>query len=101
MAAFVNADGLLRPGMYATVSLPLAGPVQALAVPPAAVMQDEAKRFVFVAEGPQSFRRVEVETGLETEDWVEIRRGLSPGTQVVEQGAFLLKSELLLEREAE
>jgi cobalt-zinc-cadmium efflux system membrane fusion protein len=101
MAALSNADGVLRPGMYATVSLPLGAPVEALAVPPSAVMQDEEERFVFVAEGPQSFRRVEVETGLETEDWLEIRRGLSPGVQVVEQGAFLLKSELLLEREAE
>jgi cobalt-zinc-cadmium efflux system membrane fusion protein len=101
MASLTNADGLLRPGMYATVALPIGPPVEALAVPAAAVMRDEGTPFVFVAEGPQSFRRVVVETGLETEDWIEIRRGLNAGVQVVEQGAFLLKSELLLEREAE
>lgn len=101
MASLVNEDGLLRPGMYATVSLPLGPPVEAIAVPLTCIMQHEGKRFVFVAAGRQSFRRVAVETGLETDDLVEIRRGLTEGQQVVDQGAFVLKSELLLEREAE
>jgi RND family efflux transporter MFP subunit len=100
-ASLANSDGLLRPGMYATVSLPLGPALETLAVPPSAVMQDEGEKFVFVVEGPHSFRRATVDTGLETEDWIEIRRGLRAGVQIVEQGAFLLKSELLLEREAE
>jgi hypothetical protein len=44
---------------------------------------------------------VDVEVGLETPDWTEIRSGLSEGTQVVGRGAFYLKSELLLEGESE
>jgi cobalt-zinc-cadmium efflux system membrane fusion protein len=99
VAALDNPQGLLRPGMYATVALPIGSPVVALAVRPGAVMQHEGEKFVFVADGPQSFRRVTVETGLDAGEWIEIRSGLSPGMQVVEEGAFVLKSELLLERE--
>jgi cobalt-zinc-cadmium efflux system membrane fusion protein len=99
MASLANTDGRLRPGMYATVSLPLGLPVEALAVRPSAIMQHEGETFVFVADGQQSFLRVTVETGLETEEWIEIRSGLSAGMHVVEEGAFVLKSELLLERE--
>lgn len=101
VASFRNANELLRPGMYATVSLPLGPSREGLAVPPGAVMRHEGDTFVFVAQGPQTFRRVAVETGLETENWIEIRQGLKAGDPVVQRGAFLLKSELLLERESE
>jgi hypothetical protein len=36
-----------------------------------------------------------------TPEWVEIRNGLNGGEQVVDQGAFVLKSELLLKGEEE
>jgi cobalt-zinc-cadmium efflux system membrane fusion protein len=101
VALLKNVDGLLRPGMYATALLPIGPARQCLAVPAAAVMQHEGKQFVFVADGPRAFRRVDVETGIETEDWTEVRSGLSAGMNIVERGAFLLKEELLLEREAE
>jgi cobalt-zinc-cadmium efflux system membrane fusion protein len=99
VAALEDSDDRLRPGMYAAVWLPLGPPINALAVAPSSVMQHEGQRFVFVAEDEHTFRRVNVETGQETQAWIEIRRGLAEGMQVVEQGAFELKSELLLERE--
>jgi multidrug efflux pump subunit AcrA (membrane-fusion protein) len=42
---------------------------------------------------------VDVDTGIESDDFVEVTRGLEVGQQVVSRGAFLLKSELLLEDE--
>ncbi len=101
VAELPNVDGALRPGMYATVAVPVGEVRTAIAVPTSAVMQHEGDSFVFVAEKPHTFRRVMIETGLETEDWIEVREGLKEGTPVVERGAFALKSELLLEREAE
>jgi multidrug efflux pump subunit AcrA (membrane-fusion protein) len=41
-----------------------------------------------------------VETGIEHDGFVEVTQGLEAGQQVVSGGAFLLKSELLLEDEA-
>ena len=55
--------------------------------------------FVFVADAADTFRRVDITTGLETEEWVEIRDGLAVGENVAASGVFALKSELLLERE--
>jgi multidrug efflux pump subunit AcrA (membrane-fusion protein) len=83
------------------VSVPLGGPRNVLAVPASAIVEHEQTRFVFVAEGLDTFRRVDVFTGLETPDWVEIKSGLDAGQNVVDAGTFALKSELLLERETE
>jgi hypothetical protein len=68
-----------------------------LAVPATAIVDHEQARFVFVADAPDTFRRVDVMTGVETPAWVEITRGLQEGDRVVDQGTFVLKSELLLE----
>ena len=69
------------------------------AVPAAAVMRHEGKAFVFVPDGEERYRRVNVETGAESGGFVEVKSGLEAGQQVVARGAFTLKSELLLEDE--
>jgi cobalt-zinc-cadmium efflux system membrane fusion protein len=99
--ALDNAHGRLKPGMFAWVQIPLAAPREALVVPAAAIQRHENQPMVFVPVGPRTFRRVEVDVGIEAGDRVEIRQGLKEGDPVVARGAFFLKSELLLEREAE
>lgn len=99
VARLDNSEGLLRPGLFVRVSLPLEVGQEVLAVPEGAVLQHERKRFVFVAEPEGQFRRVDIETGREGEGWIEVRSGLAEGEPVVSRGAFALKSELLLERE--
>ncbi len=96
-----NPLGQFRPGMFVWVSVAVEKPRPVLAVPAGAILRHEQVSFVFVAEGPEAFRRVDVTPGLETPDYVEIKSGLTAGQQVVDQGAFYLKSELLLEREAD
>jgi cobalt-zinc-cadmium efflux system membrane fusion protein len=86
-----------RPGMFVWVSVPMSQPRCVLAVPAAAIVDHEQSRFVFVADAPDTFRRVDVATGVVTPEWVEITRGLQAGDKVVDQGTFVLKSELLLE----
>lgn len=99
VASLDNAGGRLRPGLFVRVAIPLEGEAEVLAVPEQGVMEHERRKFVFVEDGAGRFRRVDVKTGREAEGWVEIRSGLKPGDRVVTEGAFLLKSELLLERE--
>jgi len=98
VADLENDDAHYKPGMFVWVELPQGEPHEAAAVPVAAVMRHEGKPFVFVPAA-DGFRRVDVVTGLESDDVVEIVRGLEPGQDVVSRGAFLLKSELLLEDE--
>ncbi|MFM7412007.1 MAG: efflux RND transporter periplasmic adaptor subunit [Planctomycetota bacterium] len=98
VAELENDDAHYKPGMFVWVELPQGEPRDAVAVPAAAVMRHEGKAFVFVpADG--GFRRVDVATGIENDDFIEVTRGLETGREVVARGAFLLKSELLLEDE--
>jgi cobalt-zinc-cadmium efflux system membrane fusion protein len=100
VAELKNDDAHFKPGMFVWVDLPEGDAREALAVPAEAVMRHEGKAFVFVPDGRDRFRRVEVRTGKESDGFVEVTGGLDAGREVVARGAFLLKSALLLEDEA-
>lgn len=99
VAELENDDAHYKPGMFVWVDLPQGKPRDALAVPAAAVMRHERRTFVFVPEAAGRYLRVDIEAGQEEGGFVEVKRGLEAGQQVVAGGAFLLKSELLLEKE--
>lgn len=101
VAVINNADGRLRPGLFVRVAVPVGVKTDVLTVQTRAVLQHEGASFVFVANGENQFKRVDVETGEDGEDRIEIVSGLHAGEQVVTHGAFILKSELLLEGEDE
>ncbi|MFP2911146.1 efflux RND transporter periplasmic adaptor subunit [Pyxidicoccus sp. 3LFB2] len=98
-----NTEGLLKPGMFAQAEIATtsaedgdagsAGPAR-IVVPREAVQKVGEEQVVFVAEGENRFRPVEVRTGASSAREVEILSGLQPGTSFVTQGAFILKSEL-------
>ncbi|MEI6239820.1 MAG: efflux RND transporter periplasmic adaptor subunit [Planctomycetia bacterium] len=99
VAELENDDAHYKPGMFVWVDLPQGQLRDVPTVPAAAVMRHEGRAFVFVPDGDNRYRRVNVETGAESGDWLEVKAGLEPGQQVVVRGAFMLKSELLLEDE--
>jgi cobalt-zinc-cadmium efflux system membrane fusion protein len=99
VAEFVNTERQLKPGMFAWVTVPLKPPRHVLCIPAGAVMRHEQEIFVFIQEHPDTFRKVEITLGTTTPEFVEVTHGLKVGQQVVDQGAFFLKSELLLEGE--
>lgn len=89
-----NADGALRPGMSATVSIPVGeASGNVVAVPIAAVQRVGDKWSVFTPKGPGVFEAVAVGRGRDLGGEVEILSGLAPGAEVVVDGAFLLKAE--------
>jgi Cu(I)/Ag(I) efflux system membrane fusion protein len=91
----VNANGRLKPGMFATVEFgSTAKP--ALMIPTEAVIHTGKRTVVIVAEDGGKFRPVDVETGRESTDMTEIRKGLSSGQKVVASGQFLIDSEASL-----
>jgi len=98
VADLENDDAHYKPGMFVWVELPQGVVRDVAAVPAAAVMRHEGRAFVFVpADG--GFRRIDIETGIESDGFLEVVRGVEPGQQIVARGSFLLKSELLLEDE--
>ena len=91
-----NADGALKPGMFAQVKL--AGSTgearEGLYVPAAAVQRDGDTMVVFVPTGERTFALRKIEQGVTTDAWIEVRHGVTKGEKVVTTGAFQLKSEV-------
>ena len=90
-----NPEGLLRPGMFVTVRLILPGGGDALAVPNVAVLADAGRHFVFVHKEGDYWIRRPVTLGATFNDYVEIKDGLSVGQEIIADGSFLLKSDVL------
>ena len=65
----------------------------ALYIPREAVIRTGRRTAVVLALGQGRFQPVEVVPGSETDDWVEIRRGIKEGDTVVTSGQFLIDSE--------
>ncbi len=101
VAEIENREGLLRPGMFVRVVVPIGDARQALSIKPESVIQHDNQQFVFLDLKGGTFKRVDVSLGQATDDWVEVTSGLAGGQLVVTNGAFLLKSELLLQGEGE
>ncbi len=85
-----DAQGSIRPGMFARVSLDQAT-VKAVTVPVTASVAADAKTWVFVRTTPTRFERRLVVLGADDGERVEIRQGLQPGDLVVIGNTILLK----------
>ncbi|HTN77823.1 MAG TPA: efflux RND transporter periplasmic adaptor subunit [Pirellulaceae bacterium] len=101
VAEIANDAGLFKPGMFVWVTIPQEASRPAVVVPTAAIVRQGEQAFVFVPRSADRFERIDVQLGRETPELCEVTSGLKPGDAVVTAGAFFLKSELLLEREAE
>lgn len=77
-----GADGLLRPGMEASVSVDLGRPRELIVVPRAAVFESAGKPCVYVVEGGRARQR-EVATAGEIADETVIASDLAEGEQVI------------------
>ncbi len=77
-----NAEGSVRPGMTANLSIPLISCSNVLAVPLAAVFSDQGDRFVYVQQGDARFERQPVQLGVADYDFVEVTKGVKGGEVV-------------------
>jgi membrane fusion protein (multidrug efflux system) len=99
-ATFQNADGRLRPGMFANVEVLSPEKRSALVIPATAVIYAPYGDSVFVIDekkdqaGKASMvaRQKFVRLGENRGDFVAVTEGLSPGETVVSSGAFKLRN---------
>jgi cobalt-zinc-cadmium efflux system membrane fusion protein len=96
-ADVANPDGQLRPEMFAEVSV-VTDEQSVLSVPRAAVQQVGSRTLAFVVRGPRRFEFREVAIAQTSGDYLQVVAGLAPGEEVVTQGSYALKSELLREQ---
>jgi Cu(I)/Ag(I) efflux system membrane fusion protein len=88
-----NADGRLRPGLFAEVKFGTNGGEAVVAIPDSAVIDSGRRRVAFVAKGEGLFEPRELETGVRGDDFIEIRKGVAEGEDVVVRGTFLVDAE--------
>jgi membrane fusion protein, heavy metal efflux system len=90
-----NPTGELRPGMSATVALPLGETGGAIVTVPLAAVQRVADHWVVFLPGSEEgvFDVRRIGRGRELGGEVEVLSGLAAGTRVVVDGAFLVKAE--------
>ena len=98
IAQISNLGGRYRPGLFARVAAPTTVIDGVTAIPESALVDLDGRDAVFI-ECYEGFKAVPVEVGQRSDGRVEIRSGLDVGQSVVINGAFTLKSELLLEGE--
>src|SRR6476659_3974582 len=84
-----NPDGRLKPDMFANVEIITDLHRAAISIPESAVLNDEGKTVVFVAEG-NGYKKRQVQAGIQNNDRVEIVDGLNAGDKVVVKGNYLL-----------
>ncbi|MEF3076617.1 MULTISPECIES: efflux RND transporter periplasmic adaptor subunit [unclassified Methylobacter] len=90
---FDNAELLLKPDMFAEVTIQAGRRQEALVVPTEAVVRSSAGDRVFVVKGEGRFEPRTVRLGLASNGHVEIREGLAEGEAVVTSAQFLIDSE--------
>ncbi|MCW7752586.1 efflux RND transporter periplasmic adaptor subunit [Desulfobotulus sp. H1] len=90
---FPNPDGRLKPGMFTRARILGEPREDILLIPSASLIRSGNSQRVIVDRGEGRFEALEVETGLITDDEVEILAGLSLGEKVVVSGQFLIDSE--------
>ena len=96
---FDNSALLLKPDMFADVTIQASPQENAVVVPSEAVIRSGLREQVFLVRAPGKFEPREVEVGLSSGGLTEIRSGLEAGDQVVVSAQFLIDSESKL-REA-
>lgn len=90
-----NADGRLKPGMFADVEIATTALQDVLVISDVALQTLEDEHIVFVALSDTKFEKRTVKIGMEQRGRMQVLAGLKEGERVVTEGSFILKSELL------
>ena len=100
-ATFENAEGLLRPGMFAKVEVLLPNQRNVLVVPATSILSAPFGDSVYVIEkreagtnGPAGLflRQQFIRTGGGRGDFISVESGLKPGEKIVSAGLFKLRN---------
>ncbi len=92
-ATIDNAEGLLRPEMFASVTIVTDQGNAAAAIPREAVIYDGATARVWVARDDKSLESRLIKTGLSNGQFVQVTDGLTLGEKVVSKGSLFVDRE--------
>jgi cobalt-zinc-cadmium efflux system membrane fusion protein len=89
-AVIDNADGALKPEMFATFRILTSEGAQAPAVPASAVVYEGDTAHVWVLQSADALAIRPIRAGRDNEGFVEVLDGLKPGERVVTRGSLFI-----------
>jgi membrane fusion protein, heavy metal efflux system len=89
-ATIDNAEGLLKPEMFANVTIYSASDHPAVGVPKQALIYEGDQVRIWVAHDDKSIELRQIKTGLTNGDLVEVRGNLNPGDKIVTKGSLFI-----------
>jgi cobalt-zinc-cadmium efflux system membrane fusion protein len=89
-ATIDNPNGLLKPEMFANVTIYSAGDHPAVGVPKQALIYEGDQVRVWVAHDDKSIELRQIKTGLSNGDLVEVKGNLKPGEKIVTKGSLFI-----------
>jgi membrane fusion protein, heavy metal efflux system len=89
-ATLDNKDGLLKPEMFANVTIYSAGDHPAVGVPKQALIYEGNQVRVWVAHEDKSIELRQIKTGLANGDLVAVEGNLKPGERIVTKGSLFI-----------
>lgn len=94
--ALANPDGIIKSGMFAELKIDTLGKPNVLAVAINGVIPKGGREIVYVVDADSRARELEVETGIKSDEEVEIISGLNAGQQVIVKGNTLVSEGTLV-----
>ncbi len=90
---FDNPDLLLKPDMFADVTIKAQQQLKAITIPEEAIVRSGQREQVFIVRDSGKFEPREVKPGLNSDGMVQILEGITAGEEVVTSSQFLIDSE--------
>ncbi|GHM99091.1 hemolysin D [Cytophagales bacterium WSM2-2] len=85
-----NADGLLKPEMFANVLLTPKTSEKAIVVPNISIILENNQSYVMLETGKNEFKKVQIKTGRVFHYYTEVLEGVSVGQRIVTEGSLFV-----------
>lgn len=90
-AVIDNSDEFLQPGLFGRINVPGSLPYDGILIPDEAIVADQQRRLVYVLDGENKARQVEVRPGPRIDGYRVIREGLEGDEQIVINGLMRVR----------
>ncbi len=91
LVEFANPNGALKVGLNGKAFVRIGSPSKDLAIPAAALQDEDGLSVVYVQTGGERFQRRIVQVGARDGEWVQILVGVKEGERVVSLGSHLVR----------
>ena len=86
-----NPETRLRVGQSVNLFVETARAEDTLAIPSAAIVEEDGRPIAFVQAGGETFQKRDLTLGIRDGNWVQVLSGITEGERVVTKGAYAVR----------